>query len=92
MSAAESKRLYNLAETDAYRSWVELHGPVRGGQKGFRAILRERGMKVPHHYAKSPKTAKTIEAERKFVEEGLGREGRYVRNRYPEAPEAVEEG
>lgn len=86
--ALTSKQLYNRAETDAYRSWVELHGPVQGGQKGFRAILRERGMKVPHHYAKRAKSPETIEAERKFVEEGLGREGRYVRNRYPEAPEA----
>jgi hypothetical protein len=91
--ADESKRLYNVAETDAYRSWVALHGPVKGGQKGFRAILRERGMKVPHHYTKKPKSAKTAEAERKFIEEGLGRAGRYTKHRYPEAEgEAPEEG
>jgi hypothetical protein len=83
----ESKRLYNLAERDAYRSWVALHGPVKGGQKGFRAILRERGYKVPHHYVRTPKNPKTIEAERRFVEEGLGRQGRYTKHRYPEASE-----
>lgn len=85
VGAAESRKLYNLAERDAYRSFVELHGPVKGGQKGFRAIMREKGWKVPHHYRKSPRTAKEAEAERKFVEEGLGRQGRYSRHRYPEA-------
>jgi hypothetical protein len=87
MNAADSKRLYNIAETGAYRSWVAIHGPVKGGQKGFRKILRERGMKIPHHYAKRPKSAETKEAERKFVEEGLGRHGQYYSPRYPEAPE-----
>ncbi|MCI4353402.1 MAG: hypothetical protein L3K14_08515 [Thermoplasmata archaeon] len=86
--ALDSKRAYNIAERDAYHSWVALHGPIKGGQKGFRAILRERGMKVPHHYAKKPKSAKTLEAERKFVEEGLGRSGHYTKHRYPEAIEA----
>lgn len=91
--ADESKRLYNVAERDAYRSWVALHGPVKGGQKGFRAILRERGMSVPHHYARKPKRAKQAERERKFIEEGLGRRGAYSRHRYPEAAdgEAPEE-
>ncbi|MFI5419117.1 MAG: hypothetical protein ACHQ2Y_09545 [Candidatus Lutacidiplasmatales archaeon] len=91
MADVEGKRLYNIAERDAYKSWVALHGPVKGGQKGFRSILRERGMKVPHHYVKSPKGAKTREAERKFVEEGLGRHGHYNRHKYPsgEAPEEV---
>jgi hypothetical protein len=87
---SESKRLYNLAERDAYRSWVALHGPVKNGQKGFRAILRERGMKVPHHYRKSARTSKEAEAERKFVEEGLGRQGRYTRHRYPEVSDGGE--
>jgi hypothetical protein len=82
---AESKRLYNLAERDAYGAWVAAHGPVKGGQKGFRRILKANGMKVPHHYTRRPKTPETIEAERKFVEEGLGRSGRYDRHRYPEA-------
>jgi hypothetical protein len=86
----ESKKLYNVAERDAYRAWVAVHGPVKGGQKGFRRILRERGMKVPHHYAKGPKSPETIEAERKFIEEGLGRQGRYNRHRYPEADDLAE--
>ncbi len=78
---------YNIAERDAYRSWVSLHGPVKGGQKGFRAILREHQMKVPHHYRQTARTANEAEAERKFVEEGLGREGQYTRHRYPEVSE-----
>lgn len=88
--ALDSRQLYNRAETDAYHAWLALHGPVKGGQKGFRAILRERGMKVPHHYAKAAKSAATLEAERKFVEEGLGRQGAYVRHRYPEASDPSE--
>ncbi len=86
----EGKRLYNIAERDAYRSFVELHGPVKGGQKGFRAILRERGWKVPHHYSKRAKSPETIAAERKFVEEGLGRQGAYNRHRYPQAEDVAE--
>jgi hypothetical protein len=83
--ALTAAQKYNIAERDAYHSWVTIHGPVKGGQKGFRAILREQGMKVPHHYTKRPKSKETIEAERKFVEEGLGREGQYTKHRYPEA-------
>lgn len=89
--ALTSAQKYNIAERDAYHSWVIINGPVKGGQKGFRKILRERGMKVPHHYTHRPKSPETIEAERKFAEEGLGREGRYNRNRYPEATSAAEE-
>ena len=91
MSAVDSKKLYNIAERDAYRSWVALHGPVKGGQKGFRAILRERGMKVPHHYAKRAPSPQQATAERRFVEQGLGRQGHYTAHRYPEASEAAED-
>lgn len=87
-----AQQLYNMSETSAYRSWVAINGPIKGGQKGFRAILRDRGMKVPHHYRKTPRTAKQAEAERKFVEEGLGRQGGYTRHRYPEAETAEDDG
>jgi hypothetical protein len=86
MASKEAQRLYNIRERDAYRSWVAIHGPVEGGQKGFRAIIRERGMVVPNRARKpSPERA---EKERKFVEEGLGRSGHYTRHRYPELEEA----
>ncbi len=83
-SATEQKRLYNIAERDAYRSYVAIHGPVKGGQKGFRRLLKERGWKVPHHYRKKPPTPAEAQAERKFVEEGLLRQGGFAKHRYPE--------
>lgn len=92
LSSVEGKRAYNATERDAYHTWVELHGPVKGGQKGFRRILKERGMKVPHHYGIRPKSPEMAEAERKFVEEGLGRQGRYHSPLYPQAPDFDEGG
>ncbi len=79
----DSKAAYNVAERDAYRSFVQIHGPLDGGQKAFRRLLKERGWKVPHHYRKRPRSAAEMMAERKFVEEGLGRAGGYTSHRYP---------
>jgi hypothetical protein len=81
MKGSEAQRLYNIRERDAYRSWVATHGPVKGGQKGFRAIVKEQGMAVPNR-ARKP-TPERAERERKFVEVGLGREGHYTKHRYP---------
>ncbi len=72
-----------VAERDADRSWVAANGPLKGGQRAFRKILRVRGMKVPDHYRQSTRTAQEAQAERKFVEGGLGREGSCGRHRYP---------
>ena len=92
-STRRAQKLYNIAERDAYRSFVSLHGPVNGGQRGFRALLREKGWAVPHRYRKQKVTPAQAEKERKFVEEGLGRQGAYTKHRYPEAQdEAPDEG
>ena len=97
-SSAEGKRLYNIAERDAYHAFlshmrdIDPHYKIAGGQKGFRRLMKEHGWKVPHHYSKAPKSAKTLEAEQKFVEEGLGRSGAYTRHRYPEATDFEDSG
>jgi hypothetical protein len=83
--SSDAQRLYNIRERDAYRAWVSIHGPVKGGQKGFRAILREKRMAVPNRSRKP--TPERAEMERRFVEEGLGRFGHYTRHRYPELEE-----
>jgi len=89
--STDSKRLYNVAERDAYHSWRALHGPVKGGQKGFRRVLKAEKMKVPHHYTTRSKGSEIEQAERRFVEVGLGRAGRYNRHRYPSASGGDEE-
>lgn len=40
LPSAAAKRAYNLREKRAYREHVATHGPVRGGQKGFRHLMR----------------------------------------------------
>jgi hypothetical protein len=42
LPSAAVKRAYNLREAWAYREHVAAHGPIRGGQKGFRRLLRSR--------------------------------------------------
>jgi hypothetical protein len=41
-ATAEAQRAFNLREKAAYHSYVAAHGPVRGGQKGFRRLMRIR--------------------------------------------------
>jgi hypothetical protein len=77
----EAQRLYNIRERDAYRSFVATHGPIKGGQKGFRRVLKEHGWVTPNR-GRVP-TPERAEKERAFVEEGLGRSGHYTRHRYP---------
>ena len=40
--SAESQRAHNLREKAAYAAYKAVHGVPRGGQKGFRAIMRRR--------------------------------------------------
>jgi hypothetical protein len=37
----EAKRAYNLREKQLYHEYRKTHGPLKGGQKGFRALLRK---------------------------------------------------
>lgn len=78
---------YNQAERSAYLGFVAQNGPVKGGQKGFRALLKARGWAVPHHYAKKKANQAQAQREQAFLEEGLGRQGTYYAPKYPEASE-----
>lgn len=40
LPSAAAKRAYNLREKTAYCGFVAAHGPVQGGQKGFRRLMR----------------------------------------------------
>ena len=42
LPSAAAKRAYNLREKRTYRDYVAAHGFVRGGQKGFRRLMRSR--------------------------------------------------
>ena len=41
-ATAVAQRAFNLREKLAYHDYVAAHGPVRGGQKGFRRLMRSR--------------------------------------------------
>ena len=104
MTRAESKAAYNARERRAYGAFVSAQRAIRndptwrlkGGQKGFRALVKERGWKIPpahgvveRRYAHGPPSARQLAdeaAERKFLSEGLGRPerayGDYYRAHY----------
>ena len=37
----KTKAIYNLREKQAYHEYRRTHGPLKGGQKGFRALMRK---------------------------------------------------
>jgi hypothetical protein len=39
-ASKETKVTYNLREKRAYHEYRAIHGPLKGGQKGFRALIR----------------------------------------------------
>jgi hypothetical protein len=39
-ASKETKATYNLREKRAYHEYRAIHGPLKGGQKGFRALIR----------------------------------------------------
>lgn len=41
-ATVEAQRAFNLREKHAYHEYVAAHGPVRGGQKGFRRLMQSR--------------------------------------------------
>jgi type I restriction enzyme R subunit len=42
LPSAAAKRAFNLREKRAYHEYAEAHGRVKGGQRGFRALMRSR--------------------------------------------------
>lgn len=41
-ASVEAQRAFNLREKAAYHDYRSGHGPVKGGQRGFRALMRRR--------------------------------------------------
>ena len=70
---SEAQRAYNSRERSGYLAYVQANGPVKGGQKAFRKLLKARGWAVPSHGRSRPPSKKRQYAERAFVAEGLGR-------------------
>ena len=69
----EAQRAYNARERSGYIAYVRAHGALKGGQKAFRKLLKERGWAVPSHGRPRPASKSRQEAERRFVAEALGR-------------------
>lgn len=42
LPSAAAKRAFNFREKRAYHEYAEAHGRVKGGQRGFRALMRSR--------------------------------------------------
>jgi hypothetical protein len=70
---SEAQKAYNSRERSGYQAYVQANGPVKGGQKAFRKLLKARGWAVPSHGRSRPPSKKRQQAERAFVAEGLGR-------------------
>lgn len=80
--SVESQRAYNARERSAYIAYVQAQGPIKGGQKGFRRLLKERGWAVPSHAHGRPVSKARQARERAFVAEGLGRPERAEADSY----------
>jgi hypothetical protein len=40
LTRTEAKREYNVREKQSYHKYRKIHGPLKGGQKGFRVLIR----------------------------------------------------
>ena len=70
-----AQRAYNLREKRAYREFIAVHGPVRGGQKGFRRRMRGRpvgqrplSFLSPYQRAKRETSLRVLARSRRFGE------------------------
>ena len=75
LPSAAVKRAYNLREKSAYREFIVTHGPVRGGQKGFRRLMRSRAVGQrplsslsPYQRAKRETALRVLGKSRRFNE------------------------
>lgn len=92
LPSATAKRAYNLREKLAYREFVAAHGPVRGGQKGFRRIMRGRpvgqrptSLLSPYQRTKRETALRVLRRSRRF-DESLSKAAREAHT----TPETVE--
>ena len=75
LPSAAAKRAYNLREKQAYHEYLAAHGPVRGGQKGFRRLMRSRqvgqrplSLLSPYQRAKRETALRVLGRSRRFNE------------------------
>ena len=75
LPSAAAKRAYNLREKQAYHEYLAAHGPVRGGQKGFRRLMRSRqvgqrplSLLSPYQRAKRETSLRVLARSRRFGE------------------------
>ena len=74
-ATAVAQRAFNLREKHAYHEYVAAHGPVRGGQKGFRRLMRNRAvgkrplsLLSPHQRTKRETSLRVLARSRRFDE------------------------
>ena len=70
-----AQRAHNLREKTTYHEYVAVHGPVRGGQKGFRRLMRSRpvgqrppSLLSPYQRAKRETSLRVLARSRRFGE------------------------
>lgn len=75
LPSVAAKRAYNLREKQAYRAYREAHGPVRGGQRGFRVLMRSRpvgrrplSLLSPYQRSKRESSLRVLGRSRRFGE------------------------
>lgn len=92
LPSAAAKRAYNLREKRAYREFVVAHGPVRGGQKGFRRVMRATpvaqrptSLLSPYQRSKRETALRVLRRSRRF-DESLSKAARDAHT----TPETVE--
>jgi hypothetical protein len=75
LPSVAAKRSFNLREKAAYHAYRDAHGPVRGGQRGFRRLMRSRpvaqrplSLLGPHQRAKRETSLRVLGRSRRFGE------------------------
>lgn len=92
LPSAAAKRAFNIREKRAYREHVAARGPLRGGQKGFRSLMRSRpvGQRPfsslgPYQRSKRETALRVLRRSRRF-DESLSKAARDAHT----TPETVE--
>jgi hypothetical protein len=75
LPSAAAKRAFNVRENEAYHAYREAHGPIRGGWRGFRALMRRRpvaqrplALLGPRQRAKRETALRVLGRSRRFGE------------------------
>lgn len=77
------KRVERVRVDSAYRAFRAVHPDYSDSKRRFVELVREKGWRIPSHSRGGNPPAEILAGERRFVEEGLGRSGRYTSPRYP---------